>query len=81
MGGGIRKQGKMPRLLDGQGQGALVLGAGAGATPRLNLAPVRDVTAQLGGVLIVNCFGLISAKGTELALRLELPATLPFLIF
>src|SRR6476619_2658196 len=55
----------MARPLQRDGQHALVPGARAGLTARLNLASVGDVTAQLARVLVVDLDDLVDAKRAD----------------
>ncbi len=51
---------------DGQGQDALVFGAGPGSTARGNLGSIRDKAAQFIGVLIIYFSQFTGAEGTYL---------------
>ena len=48
-----------------------MFGANAGPAPRLNLGPVRDVSAYLLYVLVVDVFDMVDAKGTYAPARSE----------
>ena len=54
-------------LLDGLGQLTLMHGAGAGGPAGQDLGPLRQETAQLGRVLIVDVLDLVHAEGADLA--------------
>lgn len=71
----------MTGALDGKCQLALVPGAGADFATGANLAPVRNIAAQLIAVLVINNLVLVFAidadsahRGTETAL--SVPSTL-----
>jgi hypothetical protein len=48
--------------LDGGGESALVLGAGAALTAGRYFTPVRDVRPQLGGVFIIYIMYFVPAE-------------------
>ena len=53
--------------LQGNGEKALVLGAGARLATRLDFSPVRQVTTELRNVLIVDLAHVVDAEGADLA--------------
>jgi hypothetical protein len=63
----VWQQGHKPRVLQGDAQLALVLGAGACLAARLDLAAIRQIPAQARTVLIVYLAYVINAKRTDLA--------------
>ena len=65
--GDVGQQGDLAGALDGLGQLTLMHGAGAGGAPGQDLAPLRGVAAQLGGVLVVDALHLVHAEGADLA--------------
>ena len=61
----------MPSPLNRRPENPLVFGANAGPAPWLNLRPVRDVSAYLLYVLVVDVFDMVDAKGTTASARSE----------
>ncbi len=57
----------MAGTLDGDRQRALVLGAGTGLAPRLDLAALGNVAADPGDVLVVDIADVVRAEGADLA--------------
>jgi hypothetical protein len=57
----------VPRSLDGDGQRALVPGAGTELAARLDLASLGDVAAQARGVLVVDLADLVDTESADLA--------------
>ena len=60
-----RQQSHVAGPLQGDGQHALVAGAGAGLAARLDLAAVGNVAAQLARVLVVDLVNLVDAERTD----------------
>ena len=71
-----RKQGDVPRPLDGQGQLALVLGAGAEHPARQDLAPLGDEPREQLHVLVVDVVDLVRAELADLAAPEEIALAL-----
>ena len=53
--------------LEGNGQLALVAGAGAGLPSGLDLGPLGEVAAEAVDLLVVDLDGLVGAERTDLA--------------
>jgi len=71
------QQGHLPRPPDGARHGPLVMGAGAGAAARQDLAPFRDELAQDANILVVNMLYLVHAELADAASRTPRPARSP----
>src|SRR5688500_2131414 len=70
-GRGVGQQRHLAGVLDGDRDVALVLGAVAGDPAGADLAPVRDVLPEQGGVLVVDEVGvLVLAERADLLLGL-----------
>ena len=65
--GDVGQQGDLTGPLDSQGQLALMHGAGAGGPAGQDLGTLRQETAQLGRVLVINALALFSAELADLA--------------
>src|SRR3954447_7693780 len=63
----VREQSDDARPLQGHGQLALVLGAGAGLAARLDLRPLREVAAEAVDLLVVDRDRLVGAERADLA--------------
>jgi hypothetical protein len=68
-GAGEWQKGHVAGTLDGDGEGALVLGAGAHLAARLDLAAFADVTPEPGQVLVVNVLDVVHGELGDLASR------------
>jgi hypothetical protein len=69
---GIGQKRHLSRILQRNGQSALMLGAGACLTARLDFGALRDVAAQAPNILIVNFSNVIYAEGADLPARAEI---------
>src|SRR5581483_7857893 len=75
--GSVGQERQVPGALHGDGEAALVAGAGAGLPPGLDLAAVRDEAAELERVLVVDVLDLVDAEGADLAAASEAAAAAP----
>ena len=64
--GHVGQQSDLTGTLDGLGQLALMHGAGAGGSAGQNLGALREETAQLGGILIINVLDFIDTEAAHL---------------
>src|SRR5579884_1034756 len=60
---------------EGHRQGPLVLGAGPGLPPGLDLGPLRQIPPEAVHLLVVDVGGVLGAKGTDLP-----PAPIPVVV-
>jgi len=65
---GIRNQSQMSGPLDRHSHRSLMLGAGAGLAARIDPAPLRNILAQLAGVLIIYYINFVAAEGANFPL-------------
>src|SRR5215218_1945422 len=72
---GERQQCQMARALDGDGQRSLVPGTGAELASRFDLAPLRQMAAEVPEVLVVHHVDVVGAKRANLAARRVAAAT------
>ena len=63
----VRQQRDVAGALEGHGQRALVLGAGARLAARLDLGALREVAAEAVDLLVVDAVRLVGAEGADLA--------------
>jgi hypothetical protein len=59
------EQRQVPGTLESGGEHALVTGAGAGLSARLDLATVRDITAKAARLLVVDVGHFVDAECTD----------------
>jgi hypothetical protein len=69
----------MPGSLDGNSQSALMSSTRAGLATGLDLAALREESAQSGYVFVVNGLCLLQAEGAYSAPGCESPSALPSL--
>ena len=67
MGADVGQEGHVACALQGDAQGALVAGAGAGLAARLYLGALGEVAAQARDILVVNRVYFVHAEGAHLA--------------
>src|SRR4029453_3064129 len=77
---GERQERDVPRPPDGQGQLALVLGAGAEHPARQDLPPLRDEAGEELHVLVVHVVDLVRAELADLPAPEEVPLGLVLLV-
>jgi len=59
----------MTGSFEGDGQGPLMLGASARLTARVDLASLRNKSAQFDGVFVVDIIYFVAAEGADFTLR------------
>ena len=63
----VGQKSQVPGPLQGDGEAALVLGAGARLAARLDLPAVRQIATELRNVLVVDLADVVDAEGADLA--------------